>query len=169
MGAANSNNAGMGAIGNMVRNRFANPSSPSANQYSGMPSGNDNFGNQGFTGDSGYPGMAPGPYSSVGNMMMGRNPYQQYFGGGYQGMYNNGSQPAQQVNPDWYKTASAQNPTATPGQTSFPGVNMNTGSLLGTQPQTSFTPQTQTPTTTSRFANDPNVGFDPITGGMVFK
>lgn len=133
-----------------------------------MPSGNNNFGTQS------YPGMAQGPYSNVGNMMLGQNPYQQYFGGGYQGMYNNGSQApqqAQQVNPDWYKTASAQNPTATPGQTAFPGVNMNTGSLLGTQsaPQTSFTPQTQTPTTTSRFANDPYAGIDPITGAMVFK
>lgn len=173
----NNRNQGTAGMANLV-NRYAGLQ-PN-NQYSGMPSGNDNFGNQGFIGDSGggYPGMAQGPYSNVGNMMMGRNPYQQYFGGGYQGMYNNGSQPPQQqVNPDWYKTTSAQNPTATPGQTAFPGVDMNTGQLLGStpqtsfapQPQTSFTPQTQTPTTTSRFANDPYAGIDPVTGQMVFK
>lgn len=116
---------------------------------------NTSFGNQGF------PGMAPGPYSQVGNMMLGgsQNPYQQTFGGGYQGMYNNGfqapPQQASQVSPDWYKTPYAQNPTATPGQTAFPGVDMNTGKLLGSQPapQTSFTPQAQAPATSTNPTN----------------
>lgn len=128
----------------------------------GTQAGNTSFGTQGF------PGMAPGPYSQVGNMMLGgsQNPYQQTFGGGYQGMYNNGfqappqqasqvSQQASQVSQDWFKTPYAQNPTATPGQTAFPGVDMNTGKLLGSQPttQTSFTPQAQAPATSTNPTN----------------
>lgn len=50
------------------------------------------------------------------------------------------------VDPSWYSSIWAQNPTATPGQTSFAGVDMNTGQLLNTS---SSTPSLNTTVTSS--------------------